>query len=769
VSQAAKRSRQHEQGTAPELLPSAMSTNAAGSHLPEPMVVVSAAAAEAAATTATAAGPAMTAASGTQAAGERSDAQPAPEDPPAILVARAAEAIKAASTIQIDPCHLVDTVVGLRYGRNPLYLSEQQRKLVHAVARGLPTIAVMPTGSGKTLAASSYMMAAMAKGTHEYVVYHVPFVSLQQDLYERFTDDVRGKAGLVAIFKPEHIDELVGMASTLRMLIVSSESVKSPTFGILMQAMRNQAREVTRIFVDEAHMLLMSSIYRESFKDIGLKLRGLGSATIVCMTATARPEELQALRKHVYVGATQVEIVQAPCHRVNLECRVQYAPENATDQQAMQAFADLVDEVLKNPLWKDSQMIIYARETARCSALKDVLDQRLAGRGVQVGVYHGKLLSQERESILKDFKQQKLHVMIATNALGVGVDILTVGVVLHYGIPGCSIHEFLQQIGRAARPGNKLKHNRGLSIVYSVVRERDALLRVVGVGGTPDALLAQGHGVMTPRQNAEAILEYVELVPGNACRRVFQAEALKERDTAKLSCKEIAKSGSTIDAARCDLCTTGNEGHNAAAAAQLGALAAQTAATSFEAQLKQAEMILNPDICCLCSLHVGMPVKYGYRPHCKHTDATHWSRCFVCGAPPQVEGKVHHGKDCDLLKIAFCTDSKPTPFSRCLKCHRLMSVCDSKKCGRKERTILLAMSALRMLRPTARWLSFRSKLPQALQLLVDGEGDFEQWKASTKELALALLRQPAGLGEQETSDYLAVHAVLVFASQTIKR
>jgi hypothetical protein len=88
----------------------------------------------------------------------------------------------------------------------------------------------------------------------------------------------------------------------------------------------------------------------------------------------------------------------------------------------------------------------------------------------------------------------------------------------------------------------------------------------------------------------------------------------------------------------------------------------------------------------------------------------------------------------------------------------------------KETTLMLAMTALRLLRhKPAVWPSLLSKLPQAVQILIEGEGDFSKWKASSRALCHALLTQPAGPGEDETNKYRAVHTVFVFAAQTVTR
>ena len=191
--------------------------------------------------------------------------------------------------------------------------------------------------------------------------------------------------------------------------------------------------------VDEAHCISEWGYdFRPAYLQIGERLRTLGGAPVLALTATATEKVRSAIQR--FVGMDDPRIVASSPHRSNLAFDVLLCSGGARHR----ALARLALRVRRPG-------IIYCSTTREVDELHAVL-QRF---GVPCYRYHGKMSSSERSKSQDGFMQRgRRTVMVATNAFGLGIDKPDIRYVMHYQAPA-SLEQYVQEAGRAGRDGRR--------------------------------------------------------------------------------------------------------------------------------------------------------------------------------------------------------------------------------------------------------------------------------------------------------------------------
>jgi superfamily II DNA helicase RecQ len=553
----------------------------------------------------------------------------------------------------------LENILRLRYPdpQRPLYLSNEQRLLVELTAKGVSTLAIMPTGSGKTLAVTAFALA------HPDCVslLVLPLLGLEQDMVSRLEEALTANLPQrVLRFDPRMVDTWLlpkGAASTVRIIIVSVEHLMSDAFSSFMTRLEQEHdRHLRRMFLDEAHQLLPSASFREAFIGLGSKIARYG-APIVAFTATASPRLEKAMLKFLYCDQPGVQVIAKRTLRENIRYEVvasrrsgSAALDASGDAAVMNEFVRNVADVYLDPQWevagKRMQLLIYTWRCELCDSVQNALATHFDSipQPVIVGVYHGRLDDAVRTATLKNVKSGAIHILVATEAGGCGLDLSNVAVVFHHCFPSTSLGSFQQQLGRAARPGCPKKS--GLSRVFYIEQELikfEDTLR--SDSNSRAATLARDLDIPSPLEEVALVRQYAQLAGGD-CRRKWLG--VHSFDPEARSCDDM-ETGFVHDVARCDLCCPTLQSHNAAQSAALLCEQRQAGSMELERYIVQAEQMFTEKICICCSIVHAELIPYpngGLATSCRHSTAFQLGRCYNCSEPG------HIGRECKVVETA---------------------------------------------------------------------------------------------------------------------
>ncbi len=309
-----------------------------------------------------------------------------------------------------------------------------QEEIIRAILEEQDALAIMPTGAGKSVC---YQVPALLLPGITLVI--SPLISLMQDQVQALND-----AGIAAAFinssltEPEIAKTLdMALEGRCKLLYVAPERLESADF--LHFAVR---AEIAMVTVDEAHCISQwGQDFRPSYLRIVDFLEKLPKRPIVsAFTATATKEVKTDIECILKLNAPK--IVVTGFDRQNLYYSVEHVAEKHKDDFIM-------DYIERHP---DESGIIY------CATRKnvDLLYEMLRGRGILATCYHAGIDNAARKKNQEDFIYDRVQVVVATNAFGMGIDKSNVRFVIHYNMPQ-SMENYYQEAGRAGRDGENAR------------------------------------------------------------------------------------------------------------------------------------------------------------------------------------------------------------------------------------------------------------------------------------------------------------------------
>lgn len=312
-------------------------------------------------------------------------------------------------------------------------LRQGQQELVDGILAGEDVLGIMPTGAGKSLCYQA--SALLLKGITLVIS---PLISLMSDQVKALNQAGVHAAYINSSLTEGQIAKALSLAAMgqYKIIYVAPERLNTPRF--LNFAM---AADISMLTVDEAHCISQwGQDFRPSYREIIDFLRMLPKRPIVsAFTATATEQVKQDICNILQLQ--QPKVVVTGFDRPNLYFRVLPRKGGRETDNAVLNYINNHDT---------ESGIVY------CATRKNVdkVYEILKAHGVSVGKYHAGMSIEERRVSQEDFTFDRVSVMVATNAFGMGIDKSNVRYVLHYNMPQ-SVEYYYQEAGRAGRDGEE--------------------------------------------------------------------------------------------------------------------------------------------------------------------------------------------------------------------------------------------------------------------------------------------------------------------------
>lgn len=300
-----------------------------------------------------------------------------------------------------------------------------QEKIINAILEGKDVLAIMPTGGGKSLCFQ--LPSLVLEGT---AIVISPLIALMKDQ----VDALRAN-GIVSAFynssqNQEVKDETLLQLSKgkLELLYVAPESLTN-----LMSYLTEI--KISLIAVDEAHCISSwGHDFRPAYTQLGYLKKQFPDIPIAAFTATAD----KATQADIL---TQLHIPKASVHLASFDRKNLYLEVRPGTNRMNQILKFLQSR-------REESGIIY------CLSRKstETLAKKLISSGFKAKAYHAGLSSEDRNIIQEDFINDRVPIIVATIAFGMGIDKSNVRWVIHYNMPK-NIEGYYQEIGRSGRDG----------------------------------------------------------------------------------------------------------------------------------------------------------------------------------------------------------------------------------------------------------------------------------------------------------------------------
>lgn len=303
-----------------------------------------------------------------------------------------------------------------------------QEAPIASLLRNEDVIGIMPTGAGKSIC---FQIPALCKPG--LTIVFSPLISLMKDQVDGLLVQNIPAALINSTLTQGEFNKTMYEVRNgkIKLLYIAPERLGSNFFCNVLRAL-----PIAQVIVDEAHCISeWGHDFRPSYRLIGEWLNSLPKRPIVgAFTATATKYVENDIKK--LLGLDKANVYVTGFDRPNLSFSVVRTPKRM----------DYVVHYVRQHVNENG--IIY------CATRKDVdrVYENLTRAGIKVGHYHGGLSDEVRREMQNAYADDKLQVMVATNAFGMGIDKSNVRYVLHYQMPR-NMESYYQEAGRAGRDG----------------------------------------------------------------------------------------------------------------------------------------------------------------------------------------------------------------------------------------------------------------------------------------------------------------------------
>ena len=304
-----------------------------------------------------------------------------------------------------------------------------QREIIESIGSGHDTLGLMPTGGGKSI---TFQVPALAMEGVCVVI--TPLIALMKDQVHHLRQ--RGIMA-AAVYSGMQHDDIIRILEncilgSTKLLYVSPERLGSGLFQTKLRHMK-----VSFITVDEAHCISQWGYdFRPSYLQIAEIRRICPDVPVLALTATATPKVVEDICDKLTLSTPHTfNIFRMSFERKNLTYLVSHAMDKRT-------------ELIQLLNGEQGAAIVYVRSRRHAREVAELLTEA----GLSATFYHAGLEHAVKDQRQRDWQHDRLRIMVATNAFGMGIDKPDVRIVAHYDCPD-SIEAYFQEAGRAGRDG----------------------------------------------------------------------------------------------------------------------------------------------------------------------------------------------------------------------------------------------------------------------------------------------------------------------------
>ena len=301
-----------------------------------------------------------------------------------------------------------------------------QLEIIGEIISSKNVLAVLPTGAGKSIC---YQIPAIIGDNYSIII--SPLIALMKDQVDSINRHHEIAAFINSSLSYLETEKILNdiKFGKLKLVYIAPERLENIEFAKRLSALNPEY-----LFVDEAHCISeWGHNFRPSYTRIKDFIEYSKIKKISAFTATATPEVVKDIIKQL--GLKNVKTIIKGFERDNLFVNVEII------KKKNERCLELIRQY-KSPV------IIYTSSRKKAEDLTNFLKMHK----INCDYYHAGLNSIIRKKIQEDFIDEKLPVIIATNAFGMGIDKKNIRLVIHYNLPG-SIENYYQEIGRAGRDG----------------------------------------------------------------------------------------------------------------------------------------------------------------------------------------------------------------------------------------------------------------------------------------------------------------------------
>ena len=303
-----------------------------------------------------------------------------------------------------------------------------QREIIESIGVGKDTLGLMPTGGGKSI---TFQVPALAQDGVCIVI--TPLIALMKDQVSNLRR--RGIQASAIYSGMSHDSILMTLENAVfggvKILYVSPERIATSLFIEKLRHMK-----VSFVCVDEAHCISQWGYdFRPSYLSIADIRKELPNTPVLALTATATPEVIDDIQERLQF-------------REKCVYKMSFARKNLA--YVVRHTSNKLGQLIHILSSVNGAAIVYVRSRKRTKDYAEALN----AAGISATFYHAGLENQEKDQRQKNWQEDKVRVMVATNAFGMGIDKPDVRVVVHIDCPDC-LEAYFQEAGRAGRDGRK--------------------------------------------------------------------------------------------------------------------------------------------------------------------------------------------------------------------------------------------------------------------------------------------------------------------------